>query len=461
MRYGKAKRKQVDAESDPEDLKAAAARLDELLMPVRAPKEEKLALASRPEHLPGLVYCKHCDRPIKPEFAYAPTNPKSKVPLCKMLDCKSHRKPVEDSLLLNPDIDKADDSEDEGDAASDAQQILNNFTRPQEFAGDFASAWDKKSQEPTPALAQEEKDLDVMFAGEEEEEEEENVTPSRAPIPHRLNDDYTQVVDTVKSDQDLARALRARPDLDAKNLPLPFWHPDRSRANGALMPHREPVETVVAAKKVDEIKLLDLAAKALVKKRLQKEEMHRRRKIDKRVRLHAVLKKANHSLKGLYHLTPQQLVKLLNKLKPCPLTGQEDAFYRDHARGLKDKTILERHGPWSKDDIYVIENRIIGRAIDDGLIEAIIPGETGGGFAEPTGNYEKELDLIRRTGGSTLGGRIHGGRLPDRVPGSRKGVGHYKLEDFNTAPTFMGRGGKAAVDNGSPEHDDHGEESTA
>jgi hypothetical protein len=108
MRYGKAKRKQVDAESDPEDLKAAAARLDELLMPVRAPKEEKLALASRPEHLPGLVYCKHCDRPIKPEFAYAPTNPKSKVPLCKMLDCKSHRKPVEDSLLLNPDIDKAE-----------------------------------------------------------------------------------------------------------------------------------------------------------------------------------------------------------------------------------------------------------------------------------------------------------------------------------------------------------------
>lgn len=469
MRYGNTKRKHdpIEVESDPEDLKTAAAHLDKLFAVPRAPKEEKIPLASRPPHLPGVVYCKHCDLAIKPEYAYAPTNPKSKVPLCKWPDCKQSRKSVEDSLLRNEDIDKEEAAItmiEEGDAAADAKRIVENFKNPQAFAPDFAGTREKKVPEFLEQKDDKKKDEDETekeIAEQIEQHFEDDIMPSRVPIQRRLSDD-DQVVEAIKSDHDRARDLLARSDL-ADIRDVPFWHHERSLREGPLRPRREPAESAVPVKPVpiDELKLLGLAAKALVKKRRQKEELAKRRKIDERVRLDKVLKKANHSLRGLYRLTPRQLVKLLKKLKPSPLTSQEEAFYRDYAASKESEKPLAALSAQDEQAIIVAENRIIARAIDTGCLEELIPGEAGGGIAEPADNDHKhELDLIRQTGGSTLGGQIHGGRLPDRVPGSRKGVGHYKLEDFRTAPTSMGRGGKASVDSGGPDHDDFGEEST-
>ena len=453
VRYGNTKRKHdpIEVEADPADLELAAARLDKLFAVPRAPKEEKIPLAPRPPHEPGVVYCKHCDLAIKPEYAYAPTNPKSKVPLCKWPDCKQSRKSVE-TLLMNPDLD--DDKDDsEGDAVDEGKKIVRDFQRPKELADDFASSKDKKV--PEIAEQQGEKNKKKDDDEEDAQQAEESIATAHTPIRRRLDD---APVNNVKSDHDRARDLLARPDL-ADIRDVPFWHHERSLREGPLRPRREPAESVVPAK-IDEIELLGLAAKALVKKRKQKEEMKKRRKIDERVRLDKVLKKANHSLRGLYRLTPRQLVKLLKKLKPSPLTSQEEAFYRDYAASKESGKPLAALSAQDEQAIIAAENRIIGRAIDTGRLEELVPGEAGGGIAEPADNDHKhELDLIRQTGGSTLGGQIHGGRLPDRVPGSRKGVGHYKLEDFRTAPTSMGRGGKVSVDSRGPDFDDHGEES--
>lgn len=459
MRYGNTKRKHdpIEVESDPEDLAKAAVNLDKLFAVPRAPKEEKIPLAPRPEHLPGVLYCKHCDRPITPEFAYAPSNPKSKIPLCKRLDCKQYRKSFE-ALLMNPDLDgDKDDSEDEGDAVDEGKKIVRDFQRPQELADDFASSKDKKA--PEIDEQQEKKDDDEEAA----QQAEESIATAHTPIRRRLDD---APVNNVKSDQDRFRELQALSDLDDVKY-LPFWHHERSLREGPLRPRREPAESAIPAK-IDEIKLLGLAAKALVKKRKQKEELAKRRKLDERVRLDKVLKKANHSLKGLYRLTPRKLVKLLKKLTPCPLTIEESAFYPayiaywDRAPSKRNpEKFLAEHGAWAEQAIITIENRIIHRAIDDGLLKEIFPGDLGGGCiaAEDIDHLEEAREIIK-TGGSTLGGRIHGGRLPDRVPGSRKGVGHRKLEDFRTAPTSKDKGSKTGTDNKGVEHDDYGEEST-
>jgi hypothetical protein len=152
-----------------------------------------------------------------------------------------------------------------------------------------------------------------------------------------------------------------------------------------------------------------------------------------------------------------EMVNMLPYKRETMLTTEERSFYKDLAsRNMTRKQLEEKYGEKTDDEILLLENRAIKWAIKLRLLEP--PLEE----FEP--DWERKLDedieadkrMISKSGGASIGGRVHAGRL------NRYGK-TIKLNSFRTAPIRQGSGYGDSGSEGrwSPDSDDYGEDSAA
>jgi hypothetical protein len=273
-----AKRKPVDDVSDPEDLKTAAVRFNEIFKLAPPPPPGPVLLPSPVVLDSSVPRCQFCKRPIA-EFAYAKETPKNKG-LCKQLDCRKHRQGIK---RANPDIDVPEEGDDDVLEEGDAVDAFKNLGKPE--------------------IEVEVKSVDADAS------KRAKGTALKAPDELEKVEEEAPVTSLPSADQDLLRRLLAKPWLTEKieSPPKPL---KALRIASTLV-------TPLTPKNEDEIAAIQLEAKRIEEERLAKEERRRikknaekkEKKISKRVLDGLVEGETN--LRIANNLTKRELAKAL------------------------------------------------------------------------------------------------------------------------------------------------------